>query len=225
MRKRLVGVFVVSCMALMAVAGTASAGGGNSGAAQACQKGAYLTMQRSDGSSFKNAGDCVSYFAQTKKSACVVAPGVGCLTFDNVVLTNGLGDTLTLNAAYSFNTNCTGSCPTSPNNNDATGGGTYLITDSTGATLEQGTLTTADNPEATFQGLEVATYLASDGVTPTTCSAAAEREVGVFASTGVSSDPYAALVAETYAGTSVAFFGTIYNFSFSGLSTGITLSC
>lgn len=37
---------------------------GNSGAAHACQQGGYQDLRRADGTSFKNAGDCVSYAAQ-----------------------------------------------------------------------------------------------------------------------------------------------------------------
>jgi hypothetical protein len=64
MRARLwlLGALVI---ALVLVAPTvASAGGGNSDGAKACQQGGWQTLHRSDGSSFKNAGDCTSYAAQ-----------------------------------------------------------------------------------------------------------------------------------------------------------------
>jgi hypothetical protein len=41
----------------------AFAGGGNSDAAHACQKGGYASYTRADGTPFANTGDCVSYAA------------------------------------------------------------------------------------------------------------------------------------------------------------------
>jgi hypothetical protein len=228
MRKRLVGVFVVSSVALMAVAGTAAAGGGNSGAAQSCQQGGYLTMQRSDGTSFKNAGDCVSYFAQTNKTAaCVVTATTGCMTFDNVILTNGSGDTVTLNAAYSFDTTCTDLCPDDVYlNNYATGGGTYTIRSSSGGIIEQSTLTTADTPGTTYEGLYQAIYLDSSEHT-STCTAAASRLVDVYANTGVATDQVAVLhgvyVPAQPSSSDVQF--TTDNFAFSGDPAGFTIAC
>jgi hypothetical protein len=44
--------------------GSATAGGGNSANAKQCQKGGWQTLFRSDGTSFKNDGACVSYAAR-----------------------------------------------------------------------------------------------------------------------------------------------------------------
>ena len=44
-----------------------AAGGGNSSAASLCQKGGYAHLMRTDGSKFKNTGDCVSYSAKGGK--------------------------------------------------------------------------------------------------------------------------------------------------------------
>jgi len=59
-------LFFVLCAALALTVGvsTASAGGGNSDAAHACQQGKWQYIVRSDGTPFKNQGDCVSYAAQ-----------------------------------------------------------------------------------------------------------------------------------------------------------------
>ena len=57
-------ILLVCCAALALTAGVATAfadGGGNSGAAKACQKGGWQTLVRSDGSTFYNQDDCVSY--------------------------------------------------------------------------------------------------------------------------------------------------------------------
>lgn len=45
-------------------ASTASADSGNSENAKACQKGGWEDLRRSDGTSFKNAGECVAYAAR-----------------------------------------------------------------------------------------------------------------------------------------------------------------
>lgn len=182
LRKRVLMMFAVSCMAVMAVAGTAWAGGGNSGAAQSCQQGGYMSMTRADGSAFKNAGDCVSYFAQVNKAAaCTFTSGFGCLTFDNVTVP-GLenNDTLTLNSSFSFSTTACNAACTIPNA-FATGGGTYTITDnSTGTVIESGTLN-ADNANS-FQGLEDSSFTDASG-NPTSCSAATVRQIELSAST------------------------------------------
>lgn len=59
-------LMVVLCAAAALAAGvsTAAAGGGNSDAAHACQKGGWQNLVRSDGTPFKNQGECVSYAAQ-----------------------------------------------------------------------------------------------------------------------------------------------------------------
>jgi hypothetical protein len=57
---------LVLCAALALTVGvtTANAGGGNSGAAHACQKGGWMNLIRSDGTPFTSEDDCVSYAAQ-----------------------------------------------------------------------------------------------------------------------------------------------------------------
>ena len=43
---------------------TALAGGGNSANVKLCQKNGWMNLVRSDGTAFKNQGDCASYAAQ-----------------------------------------------------------------------------------------------------------------------------------------------------------------
>ena len=70
-------LLLVLCAGLALTVGsaTSTAGGGNSDAAKACQKGGWQNLVREDGSVFKNTGDCVSYAAQggtlKPKSTCV----------------------------------------------------------------------------------------------------------------------------------------------------------
>jgi hypothetical protein len=55
---------VLACMlALLAVPVAGAGPGGNSSAAHACQKGGYLSLVGSDGTTFDNVGACVSYAA------------------------------------------------------------------------------------------------------------------------------------------------------------------
>jgi hypothetical protein len=63
MKMRLI---LVLCAGLALTVGmtTASAGGGNSDAAKACQQGGWQNLAREDGTEFENTGDCVSYAAQ-----------------------------------------------------------------------------------------------------------------------------------------------------------------
>ncbi len=57
---------MVCCAALGLTVGvaTATAGGGNSAAAKACQKGGWNNWVRADHTAFKNEGHCVSYAAK-----------------------------------------------------------------------------------------------------------------------------------------------------------------
>jgi hypothetical protein len=59
-------ILLVCCAALALTVGvtTATGGGGNSAAAKACQKGGWQTLYRSDGTSFANEDECVSYAAK-----------------------------------------------------------------------------------------------------------------------------------------------------------------
>jgi hypothetical protein len=59
-------LMLILCAALALIVGvsTATAGGGNSDAAKACQQGGWQNLVREDGTGFKNDGDCVSYAAQ-----------------------------------------------------------------------------------------------------------------------------------------------------------------
>jgi hypothetical protein len=195
-------------LAALAVGVSAAAGDGNSDAAHACQQGGYLNLQRSDGSSFTNVGDCVSYFAQggTAFPACTPTTTSGCLVFDHTVMPGvpnpfgfpNPGWTVTVNAAFSFDTSCNGADPNSscgqPSlpNGYATGGGTYIIKDANGTPVEQGTLRTADSA-GTFEGLAVAVYSADNFSTPMSCPTAAVRGVGVWASTNFPGDPIVGL--------------------------------
>ena len=63
MRLRLM-LLLCGVVALAVGVSTANAGGGNSDAAHACQKGGWQNLVRSDGTSFANQGECVSYAAQ-----------------------------------------------------------------------------------------------------------------------------------------------------------------
>jgi len=56
--------FMLSAVLVLgAGAANAVAGGGNSGNAKACQNNGWQSLTRTDGTSFANQGDCVSYGA------------------------------------------------------------------------------------------------------------------------------------------------------------------
>lgn len=65
--------FVTVMLALMVGVATAAAGG-NSDAAKACQQGGWQHLYRTDGTGFKNQGDCVSYAAQGGKLMTTTTP-------------------------------------------------------------------------------------------------------------------------------------------------------
>jgi hypothetical protein len=75
-------VAVASIVAGAVGVATAIAGGGNSGAAQACQNGGWQTLHRSDGSPFANQGDCISNAAQGGTLYSTVADVSMTLTID-----------------------------------------------------------------------------------------------------------------------------------------------
>jgi hypothetical protein len=237
------GLVVLAVLAGVAITASAAAGGGNSDAAHACQQGGYLNLQRSDGSSFTNAGDCVSYFAQGGTlPSCTVTATSGCLVLDHVVMPGvpnpfgfpNPGWTVTVNAAFSFDTSCnyfdpnsTCGLPSLPNGY-ATGGGTYVIKDATGTVVEQGTLRTA-NIAGTSEGLAVAEYgLSSDPSTPVSCPTAPLRVVAVFASTNAPGDPSVALELATNSanpGQDAAVFLTNTDEFLASPFAGGTLTC
>src|SRR5688500_2210494 len=55
--------FLVAALVVL-TAGTTLAGGGNSGAAHACQNGGYVDLVGSGGETFANTGECVSFAAR-----------------------------------------------------------------------------------------------------------------------------------------------------------------
>ena len=172
-------VLLMLCLLLAGLAGLAGPGAthaaGNTDAAHACQQGGYLTLFRSDGTGFANAGECTSYAARggafsSGIPSCSVVPGTsGCVTLDNLTITGSdasLG-TISLTGAYSFSpvTTC-GPYYTSPTVpcGTATGGGTYTVT---GGTFNGGTGGTF-----TVTGTWGAEFALDSTGAPTTCAQA-----------------------------------------------------
>ncbi|HEU5422973.1 MAG TPA: hypothetical protein VFU72_05490, partial [Nitrolancea sp.] len=108
--------FLLAALLVLTLVGLGSsalaAPSGNADAAHLCQDGGYASLQGSDGTTFSNAGECVSYAAQGGTivgiNACVVTSTTGCLTLDNVTLQSGSanGDTMTVTGSISFKTAC-----------------------------------------------------------------------------------------------------------------------
>ena len=59
-----IALVLFASLALVVGVATATAGNGNSDAANACKQGGWQNLVRQDGTGFKNQGDCVSYAAQ-----------------------------------------------------------------------------------------------------------------------------------------------------------------
>ena len=82
----------VLALALSVGAVTASAGGGNSGNAKLCQKDGWKTLVRSDGSSFENQDECVSYGAQGNELVPKTKSQLDCESFGAVYSTDPASD-------------------------------------------------------------------------------------------------------------------------------------
>ena len=139
--------FMLSVLVLIAtfipLTQVAFAGGGNSEAAQACQKGGYADLVRSDGSTFANAGACVSYaalggtfVAVTLTATFVPDPSRG--GFENLTVTgSGLqpGSTVSYSYVQFGNGIRTMTVPTEVNHTVAADGG-FLTAWPTGCPLD-----------------------------------------------------------------------------------------
>ena len=167
---------------LLAVAGgvVPVAAGGNSDAAHACQQGGYTTLQGTDGTLFKNVGDCVAFVAKGGtitgvSAACTYTTSVtGCIEFDAVVIPTSLATSTTLSGMFSFPA---ADWPVwvngSGNAAGITGSGTW--TASTGAT---GTWT-ASHTSSIYAGRFYNYNSSTTTSTPALCGAANTRYVGV----------------------------------------------
>jgi hypothetical protein len=169
---------VFSGLGLTSHGAALAATGGNADAAHACQQSGYLTLHGSDGTTFKNEGQCVSYVARggtiSGVTACTVSSTTGCLTFDNTLLSSqlGTGNTINVTGSFSFVDGCdsTGFCQPSLPNNLATGGGTYVEKDSSGKVISSGIIRVADTA-GYEEGLLFVYYLDTSDVPQATCSA------------------------------------------------------
>jgi hypothetical protein len=106
-----IGLVFCAALALTVGAATATAGGGNSANAKACQKGGWQSLHPSGSGAFKNEGNCVSYLARggtlvgdsrhncesvggtfsidQSTSFIVLPPGTVLWTCNRIPLTNG----------------------------------------------------------------------------------------------------------------------------------------
>jgi hypothetical protein len=84
---RLIRITMLATMLVAVTAGTTLAGGGNSAAAHACQKGGYLALVGSGGETFANTGECVSFAARGGTFATgIIVPAGATVTFDDPTL-------------------------------------------------------------------------------------------------------------------------------------------
>jgi hypothetical protein len=84
---KLIRIGLFAAMLVAVTGGTALAGGGNSAAAHACQKGGYLGLVGSGGETFRNTGECVSFAAHGGTFATgIIVPAGATVTFDDPTL-------------------------------------------------------------------------------------------------------------------------------------------
>lgn len=94
---------LVLCAVVALTVGIASANagrGGNSANAKACQKGGWHTLLRSDGSSFRNQGACVSYAAHGGVLALKTKSQLDCEAFGGTFSTNAGTDQIGLGGQF-----------------------------------------------------------------------------------------------------------------------------
>jgi hypothetical protein len=84
-------LLLCAMLALSVGVATATAGGGASDAAKACQNGGWQHLYRSDGSSFNNQGDCVSYAAQGGTLTAKPQSQLDCASADGVYFSDSTG--------------------------------------------------------------------------------------------------------------------------------------
>lgn len=151
--------------------------GGNSDAAHACQQGGYASLQGSDGTLFKNAGECTAFAARGGTivgigATCSFVSGTtGCITLNDVAIREFDLSTFTYLSAATYT--LTGSLTFSPicvtcGTPTALGGGTYAFA---GASTSSGTWTVT----GITSPIGINFFDASD--TNTTCASATVRQV------------------------------------------------
>jgi hypothetical protein len=135
MRRIVLSGFVLGCL-MVGLVGAAPAAASNSDAAHACQHGGYLTLQGTDGTRFRNTGECVSFAARGGtivgiSAVCEFIAGVnGCVVFDDLVLSSTVHTgVVTLSGAFTFTPVCIGTC----GGYSASGGGTFTASGPTGS--------------------------------------------------------------------------------------------
>ena len=171
--RRVGSIAVIVATVLSTLMAPPALSSGNQDAAHACQKGGYLTLQGTDGTTFKNAGECVSFVARggtitNVSTTCSYTAGAsGCVVLDDVVVpvgTTGTGSTsTTLAGMFTFAPITTWSYGTTVT---VSGSGTWVA--STGGS---GTWTAN-----AISSIYPTQFTAGS---PTTCDAADTRYVGV----------------------------------------------
>lgn len=127
---------VVVALAITTLLAGQIAMGGNSDAAHACQQGGYASLQGSDGTLFKNAGECTAFAAHggtivgITATCSFVSGQTGCITFNGVAIRQV--DISTLSYLSTATYTLTGSMTFSPicitcGTPTASGGGTYTF--------------------------------------------------------------------------------------------------
>jgi len=178
---------ILACLALSSVlispvTTRSSVTAANPDAAHACQQGGYAALTRSDGTGFKNAGECASYAARGGLipgigEACTATATVGCLVLDAVTIREAAlsGDPVVVTYLSATTYTLSGTIRFTPTCQNGTAGCDYSIVTITG----NGTFSASDGTNTLATGTWTASYSSPDpysftdaAFSSTTCAAA-----------------------------------------------------
>jgi hypothetical protein len=178
---------IIACLALSSVLVSpattrSSVTAATPDAAHACQQGGYAALTRSDGTGFKNAGECTSYAARGGEivgigAACTATATVGCLVLDAVTIREAAlsGEPLVVTYLSARTYTLSGTIRFTPTCQNGTAVCDYSIVAITG----NGTFSASDGTNTLATGTWTASYSSPDPYSftdaafgSTTCAAA-----------------------------------------------------
>ncbi|MBI2763594.1 MAG: hypothetical protein HYX54_07585 [Chloroflexi bacterium] len=179
---------LIACLGLVSVlawsvSAPLSVKAGNTDAAHACQQAGYLTLTRSDGTGFKNAGECTSYAARGGQitgigAACTATATTGCIVLDSVTIRAASLNPITYLSATTYT--LSGTMTFTPTCQLGTAGCDYSTVTITGS----GTFSASDGTSTLGTGTWVASYSSPDpysftdaSFSSTSCASAAIQMV------------------------------------------------
>jgi hypothetical protein len=162
-RHALVICLAVGALLISAVATAAPVRAANDDAAHLCQQGGYLTLTRSDGTGFKNAGECTSYAARGGQivgvgAVCTVTANSGCIILDQVTIREASVTPPTVTYVSDTTYTLSGTLTFTPTCQNGTAGCSYATITITGA----GTFSASEGTTTLAAGAWTASYQTPD---------------------------------------------------------------